>query len=89
MKSVGRTAKERGDIGRAEEQLEAAQQKLADLEAQLEEDLDELEEKLDPANFELEDLSVRPRKSDIQIQRVALVWTPWHVDSSGIAEPIY
>lgn len=35
---------------------------------------------------ELEEVTVRPRKTDIEASRPALVWTPWRVDAEGIAE---
>ena len=30
---------------------------------------------------------VRPRKTDLSIERIVLVWTPWRVGPDGIAEP--
>jgi hypothetical protein len=39
--------------------------------------------------MEIESLDIRPRKSDIAIDRVSLVWAPYRVDSSGIAEAAY
>ncbi|MDP6442842.1 MAG: ATP-binding protein [Pirellulaceae bacterium] len=89
MKKVGRAVGERTDIAHAEEQLKEYQTKLANLEAEFEEQSDQIEDKLQVENLELEELSVRPRKSDIDIGDVVLVWTPWSVDKNGIAEPAY
>jgi hypothetical protein len=33
--------------------------------------------------------AIRPRKADLAVERVALVWTPWRVGQDGIAEPVY
>jgi len=89
MRKMGTAARERGDIGRAEDLLEAAQESLIELEARLEEDVTALEETLDADNLEIEQLTVRPRKSDIAVQPVAVVWAPWIVDASGIAKAAY
>ena len=88
-KSVGRASKQRSDIGRAEENVEAMQEKLANLEAEFDEALEELKEEYAPEALELEELPLRPRKSDIAVETLALVWAPWIVDSDGIAEPGY
>ena len=89
VRSLGRTAEQRGDIARAIEDHEEAQRKLMELEEEFTEETQALEAEYDVENLELEELSVKPRKSDIGVQRVALAWTPWRVDASGIAEPVY
>jgi hypothetical protein len=38
---------------------------------------------------ECAELLIRPRKADLAVERVALVWTPWRVSQDGIAEPAY
>ena len=40
-------------------------------------------------NLEFSELRFRPRKSNILIAHVVIVWIPWKVDVSGIAEPAY
>ena len=45
--------------------------------------------RIDPASFELTEVPVAPRKSDIAVEHLALAWTPWRVDSTGIAEPLF
>lgn len=89
MKSAGRTARERGDIGRAKESLESLQQKLTDLEEEAQEEIDKIKQSIRVDEMDLESLEIRPRKSDIAIDRVSLVWAPYRVDSSGIAEPAF
>ena len=65
--------KEAGDVRRAEESVEAVQQKIADLEAQLQADIDAISQQ---TGEELERIAVRPKKSDISVQSVLLVWEP-------------
>ena len=89
VRSLGRAAEQRGDIARAKEDHEEAQRKLMELEKEFAEETKSLEAEYDVENLELEELTVKPRKSDIGVQRVALAWTPWRVDSAGIAEPVY
>lgn len=89
MRSASRVQRERGDVSRAQENVESLQQKLADLDEELQEELEELEDSLRPDQLEVETVEVAPRKSDIDTSEVMLVWTPWRVDSTGIAEPAF
>ena len=86
---TGRTASQRGDIGRAKESLEVLQQKLDDLEQEARDEIDEIKQSIRVDKMDLESLDIRPRKSDIEIRRLSLVWLPYRVDSSGIAEAAY
>ena len=88
-RGVGRAARERGDIKRAEERVEALKEQLAELEARFAEDVTELEVELDPDAFECQELTVAPRKADLDVERLLLAWTPWQIDADGIAEPLY
>ncbi len=74
MRGVGRTAREREDIARAGKRVKELQGKLVDLEAEFEDETAALRDESDPEMVEIEELPVRPRKSDITIGRVALVW---------------
>ena len=85
-RSASRAAQQRGDIGRAEEKLDDLKEKLTDLEAKFASDVDQLEDAYRPDSLELDELSVSPRKSDIQVENVALVWLPWRIDAAGVAE---
>jgi hypothetical protein len=87
IRGMARVAREEGDIARARESLEELQEKLEALEAEFEEATQDLRDRLDPTALEIEEFAVRPRKSDIEVDRPVLVWTPWTVSSDGIAEP--
>ena len=89
MKSASRTAQERGDIGRAEDSMEELQDKLAELEQEAKDEIEKIQQSIRVDNMELESLEIRPRKSDISVQRLSLIWAPYRVDSSGIAERAY
>ena len=89
MRSATRAMEQRGDIGRAQEKVEDLKDELDELEQKFKEEVEELEEKFNVDDLEFEELPLRPRKTDIDIDEVALIWTPWRVDSTGIAEPLY
>ena len=89
MRSFGRSSKEKSDISRAQDSLEDLHIKYEDLEKEFNEAIEKLEEKLGVDNLEFEELTLAPRKSDLSVEEFAVVWLPWEVDDSGIAEPIY
>ena len=88
-RGVGRASCERGDIGRAQESLEALQRRLDEMEAEFEEATLRVREASDDTEPECAEVLIRPRKADLAVERVALVWTPWRVGPDGIAEPAY
>ena len=75
-RSAGRTMKQAGDVGRAEETVGAIQQQMQDLDGELQSELAASQTATDPATEKLETVSLRPKKSDITVRRVALVWIP-------------
>lgn len=89
MRGVGRAASERGDIQRAEQDLEARQADLNELEAAFEEDLKSLEDQYHPEAIELEEITFPPRKTDLAIPEFGILWRPWSIDADGIASPLY
>ncbi len=88
MRSFGRIGKEKDDVRRAEEQVREYQEKLQALEAEFQEKSFELQQTTQPTEHQLEHLPLSPRKSDIAVVRLGLVWVPWSVDKTGIAEPL-
>ena len=86
MRGAGRAARERQDVQRATEQIAEAERQLVDLSAEFEAETEKLRDSLDPSQFEISEKTVRPRKTDISIDNVALAWTPWIVSAEGIAE---
>jgi DNA helicase HerA-like ATPase len=82
-------ARERGDVGRAQERVEALQERLEELEQQFANDLEELQEPIALDEIEISELRVAPRKSDLAVEELVLVWAPWRVDESGIAESAF
>ena len=83
MRDVGRSLDEAGDVKRADQVVEAAKQKVAELDAELQAEIDALKSKMDPSNEALEKVLVRPRKSDIAVDALGLVWMPHWKDAAS------
>jgi hypothetical protein len=88
-RGVSRVAKEKEDIERAADNVEALRARLADAEAELESEVNELEAELSVGQGALEPIQVRPKKADIAVQLVALAWTPHTVSPSGELAPAW
>jgi hypothetical protein len=73
-RSMSRIGKERAGVGRAEESLEALQQQLQDLESQLQAQITTLTAAINPATETLETVTLKPKKTNINVQLVALAW---------------
>jgi hypothetical protein len=74
MRAGARAMREREDIGRAQEGVEAKRQRLEELQAEFDAATKELETAPDPASLRLETVSVAPRKGDLSVTRLALAW---------------
>lgn len=85
-RGVGRSMKESQDVSRAEENVAALQQQLADLESQFKSEMDALSARFDPATEELESIAMRPKKTDIKLKTIALAWVPqWQSEAGQVS----
>lgn len=75
-RGVGRTMKESQDIARAEESVTVLQRQLADLEEQLRLETRDLQDRIDPQTETFQSVEIRPKKANITVQNVALLWFP-------------
>ncbi len=66
--------KERGEMSRAEERMVIIEEEIEALEVELEDKIDELQEKYNVDNCEIETFTIKPRKSDIDVEICAVVW---------------
>ncbi|QDU95674.1 ATP-binding protein [Lignipirellula cremea] len=83
MRAAGRTAQQYSDISRAQEDVEKLKREYQELEDEARKETDAIQESFNPQEMELEELEVTPRKSDITIERILLLWTPWIRQSDG------
>jgi uncharacterized protein YcfJ len=88
-RSAGRIGREKDDIARAEDTVEVLRQRLAALNEECERDIADLQSKLDPQAIDIRPVRLAPRKSDIAVGRVALLWVPWQAGTNGLPRPAY
>ena len=74
-RSVGRASKERSDVAHAEADARAVREQIGALNAELEAEVARIESEYDPHSIRLDKVSVKPRKSDIAVEDLALVWS--------------
>ena len=89
MRGGMRTAREKGDVVLAKQSVEALKQRLADLEAALNSEIATIEAVTDPMQQKLELLTVRPKKSDLSVRLVTLVWAPCWALPDGTIKPSF
>ncbi len=87
LRSAGRVAKEREDVGRAEEGVSEVEAKIVALEADFSSEVKALEARHDRSGFALEEKRIPARKADTEVVRVALAWVPHARDARGFLEP--
>ncbi len=88
-RGVGRTMKESQDIERAKESLAAAQQQKADLEAQVQAELQQFGGAWDAVSEPLDAVTLRPKRTELTVQLLALAWVPCWRDAEGRVTPAY
>jgi hypothetical protein len=86
MSRANRSRKEAKDVERAQDTVEAIQQRIRQLEADFSADTATLAEKINPLTEQFEKLSVRPAKTDISVQLLTLGWLPYWRSPDGILE---
>jgi len=74
-RSVGRASKERSDVAHAEADARAIREQIEALNAELETEVARIESESDASTIELDKVSVKPRKADITVEDLALVWS--------------
>jgi hypothetical protein len=82
-RGVGRTMKESQDVARADENVQALQKQLADLDAQFQSETSALSTRIDPASEPLETIAIRPKKTDVNVGLLALGWAPYWQTAQG------
>jgi len=82
-KSATRIGRESEDVQRADESAGQIEQRIADLNKECEAAIAALEATADAQQLELRAVNLTPRKSDIAIGRLLLLWTPWRTGADG------
>ena len=89
MRSGVRTAKEQADIGAAEQNLEMLRDQLQDLENEFNAEMQAISAATDPTQVEIEKSAIRPRKTDVKVRLLALLWLPHWSTEDGEEIPCY
>ncbi|HBJ39066.1 MAG TPA: ATP-binding protein [Planctomycetaceae bacterium] len=89
IRGATQTAKKKADADRAEEAMRQLSLDLEDLQTSIKLEIDELARKYDVHKIQIEATEIPPRKSDIKIEPLVLVWLPWQIDQHGEASPLY
>lgn len=74
LKQASKIHKDSKDAALAEEEVGVYQQQLQELEAQMNSEISAITSNEDGGNIKVDAVSIRPRKSDISVEKVALVW---------------
>ena len=73
-RSASRTSKQRQDVKHAEKKLRSYEEDWRKLDESFRADLEKIKQKFDPQHIELDTLTLKPRKADIEIGLLALAW---------------
>ena len=89
MRAATRASEQRADVARAEDNQKALQKDLDALNEELESQMETIKEENAVDNLEITTIELKPRKSDTMVDGVTLLWLPYAVGPSGIAEPAF
>lgn len=76
LRRMGRIGKESQEVTNAEENLRILQQELQDTRSRMESETGAVPLVTDANVLQLDEITIRPRKTDITVEEVALVWWP-------------
>jgi len=86
---VSRSKEEKNDVLRAEDTVESINAQINDLQTQMKDDIAATSQKFDSMTEKLDSLIIKPRKTDILVQLVCLVWAPYWQDVQGSFTPAW
>ena len=69
--------------------MASIQQQIADLEAEFQAETEQRAQGTNPLTQVLESLEIRPKKTNIALRRVALVWLPMFKAADGGSHPAW
>ncbi len=69
-----RISKEKADVARVQKDIKKYQQHYRELQEELEDKVDELQSKFELQNYEIQEYQIRPKKRDIAVKDISLIW---------------
>ena len=88
-RGVGRSVKEAGDVTRAQESLAGVEQQLVELDQKFKEEMNDITAAFDSQTESLEQVSLKPTKTNIAVKLVTLVWVPHLRAADGTMTPAW
>ncbi len=74
------TAKAKAEIGDTQAELAKLRQDVAELQAEMREEAEDISLKWEEALDDIDEVRITPRRTDIDVELLALAWTPyWEV----------
>jgi hypothetical protein len=74
VRGVGKAMRDSGDVGRAEETVEAIGAQIEALDALVEGELAAMDSRFDPQTTVLDDITLKPKKTNVTVRFLGLVW---------------
>jgi Helicase HerA, central domain len=76
VRGMGRASRADDDVRRASDDLYTFEQKLEELEEELKHEVAAIERAYDPLTIPLQNVTLKPRKADVDVQQLFLAWVP-------------
>ncbi len=83
VRSATKTIQDSQSVAQAKENVEALEQQKAELEEQFKTELESIDVKIDPLTEELDSITIKPKKTNITVRLLALVWIPYWKAKDG------
>jgi hypothetical protein len=87
-RAAGRISREKQDVTLAQENVTQYEEQLSELGIQFQAETDALDDSVSADKLELEDIVIKPKKADVGVTLVALVWIPCAVSADGSSTPL-
>jgi hypothetical protein len=83
MKNAGKVFREQQDVSQAGETVEAYKERLANLDAEFKAEAEKIQAGFDADQLQLEEIAIQPKKADVTVSQVLLLWEPWVMGVDG------
>jgi hypothetical protein len=87
--AISQAAKEHGDQAVVKAGLDSALAEKQRIEQARDQALADVDARYKPDSLPLTRTEIKPRKGDISVDKVALVWLPFRIDAQGHAEAVF
>jgi hypothetical protein len=88
-KAATRAAQQQSDVSQVLGEIDSLRRKHDDLFAEFQQKIESMSAALRPEALVLEAMPIRPRKTDITVEKVVLAWMPYQVVREGRVEAAY